>query len=143
VVDRGSGARDVPARLTWGAARPFPLPRRRQRKIPAPWPQGLDFFRTPLVIEPSAGQLSSDAGLLPLRQFDERIGLTRAFADALDDPRHRDLTEHSFLEMVRARVYGILAGYADQDDHDTLRADPVFKLLADRSPEDDHLRWRR
>jgi hypothetical protein len=90
VVDRGSGAKDVPARLTWGAARPFPLPRRRQRKIPAPWPQSLDFFRTPLVIEPSAGQLSSDAGLLPLRHFDERIGLTRAFADTLDDPRHRD-----------------------------------------------------
>jgi hypothetical protein len=41
--------------------------------------------------------------------------------------------------MVRARVYGILAGYADQNDHDTLRADPVFKLLADRSPDDDDL----
>jgi hypothetical protein len=47
--------------------------------IPAAWPQLLDFFGTPLVIEPSAGQLSSDAGLLPLRQFDQRIGLTRAF----------------------------------------------------------------
>jgi hypothetical protein len=41
--------------------------------------------------------------------------------------------------MVRSRVYGILAGYADQNDHDTLRADPVFKLVAGRSPEDDDL----
>jgi hypothetical protein len=41
--------------------------------------------------------------------------------------------------MVRARVYGILAGYEDQNDHDTLRADPVFKLVAGRSPEDDDL----
>jgi len=41
--------------------------------------------------------------------------------------------------MVRSRVYGILAGYEDQNDHDTLRADPVFKLVADRSPEDDDL----
>jgi hypothetical protein len=41
--------------------------------------------------------------------------------------------------MVRSRVYGILAGYADQNDHDTLRADPVFKLVADRSPDDDDL----
>src|SRR5262245_23474545 len=56
--------------------------------MPAAWPQVLDFFGTPLTIEPSAGQLSSDAGLLPLRQFDERIGLTQAFA-ALDDPRNR------------------------------------------------------
>jgi hypothetical protein len=106
---------------------------------PAAWPVVLDFFGMPLVIEPSAGQLSGDAGLLPVRQFDQRIGLTRSFADALDDPRDADLTEHSFLEMVRSRVYGILAGYEDQNDHDTLRHDPVFKLVADRSPEDDDL----
>ena len=55
--------------------------------IPPAWPQVLNFFGMPLVIEPSPGQLSGDAGLLPVRQFDERIGLTRSFADALDDPR--------------------------------------------------------
>jgi hypothetical protein len=87
-----------------------------------------------LVIEPWPGQLTSDAGLLPIRQFDERIGLTRAFADALDDPRDPDLIEHTILEMVRSRVYGILAGYADQNDPDTLRADPAFKRVAGRSP---------
>jgi hypothetical protein len=107
--------------------------------VPGGWPQVLDFFGTPLVIEPSPGQLSSDAGLLPIREFDERIGLTQAFAAALDDPRDADLTEHTFLGMVRSRVYGILAGYADQNDHDTLRHDPVFKLLAGRSPEDEDL----
>jgi hypothetical protein len=104
--------------------------------IPGVWPQVLDFFGTPLVIEPAAGQLSSDAGLLPIRPFDHRIGLTRAFADSLGDPRDRDLTAHTFLEMARSRVYGILASYEDQNDHDTLRHDPVFKLVADRSPED-------
>jgi hypothetical protein len=52
--------------------------------IPAAWPQVLDFFGTPLVIEPPPGQLSSHAGLLPLRQFDQRIGLTRASTDAFD-----------------------------------------------------------
>jgi hypothetical protein len=105
--------------------------------IPRTWPHVLDFFGTPLVIEPSPGQLSSDAGLLPVRQFDQRIGLTRAFADVLDDPRDPDLTEHTFLETVRSRVYGILAGYEDQNDHD--RHNPVFKLLADRSSEDHDL----
>jgi hypothetical protein len=59
------------------------------------WPQVLDFFDTPLVIEPSPGQLSGDAGLLPVRQFDERTGLTRFFADALDDPCDPDLTARS------------------------------------------------
>jgi len=75
------------------------------------WPQVLNFFGRPLVIESSPGQLSSDAGLLPIREFDQRTGLTRAFAAALDDPRDPNLTDHTFLEMVRSRVYAILAGY--------------------------------
>jgi hypothetical protein len=95
--------------------------------IASGWPQVLDFFGIPHIMEPSWGQLS-------IRQFDQRVGLTQSFAAALDDPRDPDLTGHSFLEMVRARVYGILTGYEDQNDHDTLPADPVLKLLADRSP---------
>jgi hypothetical protein len=63
----------------------------------------LAFFGTPLGIEPSQGQLSGDAGLLPIRPFDPYIGLTSAFAEALDDLRDWDLTEHAFPEMVRAR----------------------------------------
>ena len=93
----------------------------------------LDFFEPlPIHIETSDAPLTSDAGLLPLRQFDERIGLTRQFAQALDDPRDPDLIEHSFADMVRMRLFGILAGYEDQNDHDTLRSDPVFKLVAGR-----------
>jgi hypothetical protein len=53
-----------------------------------------------------------------------------------DDPRHPDLIEHSFTEMVRMRVFGILAGYDDQNDHDTLRTDAIFKLIVNRSPTD-------
>jgi hypothetical protein len=85
--------------------------------MPAAWPQVLDFFGTPLVIEPSPGQLSGDAGLLPIRQFDERIGLTRAYAEAVDVPRATGLTEHSPSERARARVVAILAGCQDRDGH--------------------------
>ena len=96
-----------------------------------------DFYNPlPIRVEVSDAPLTSDAGLLPLRQFDHRIGLTRQFAAALNDPRDPDLIDHTFPEMVRSRVFGILAGYADQNDHDTLRTDPVFKLVADRSPTD-------
>ena len=96
-----------------------------------------DFYEPlPIRVEVSDAPFTSDAGLLPLRQFDERIGLTAQFAVALRDPRDPDLIEHSFLEMVRSRVFGILAGYEDQNDHNTLRADPVFKLIANRSPTD-------
>ena len=100
------------------------------------WQESLDFFDTPVVLEPSAGQLSSDAGLLPFRQLDERLALTRSFAAVLNDPRDPDLIEHTHREMVRSRVYGILADYEDQNDHDTLRFDPIFKLIAERSPDD-------
>ena len=93
----------------------------------------------PIQVELSEAPLTSDAGLLPLRQFDERIGLTREFAPVLDDPRDADLIDHSFLEMVRFRVFGILAGYEDQNDHDTLRTDPVFKLVTERLPTDNDL----
>jgi len=89
----------------------------------------------PVEVEVHDAPLTSDAGLLPLRQFDQRIGLTAAFAAALSDPREADATQHSFLEMVRMRLFGILADYEDQNDHDTLRHDPVFKLLADRTPD--------
>jgi hypothetical protein len=97
----------------------------------------LDFFGPlPIHIETSDAPLTSDAGLLPLRQFDERIGLTSQFAQALHDPRDPDLIDHSFADMARMRIFGILAGYEDQNDHDTLRTDPVFKLVAGRAPND-------
>jgi Transposase DDE domain group 1 len=91
------------------------------------------------VVEVSTAQLSSDAGLLPFRELDERIGFTQAFAAVLDDPRDPAKREHTFAEMARARIYGILAGYEDQNDHDILRADPVLKLVAGRSPAADPL----
>lgn len=90
----------------------------------------------PIKFEISAAALSSDTGLLPVRQFDERIRLTEHFARALRDMRDPRFTEQSLLAMVRQRIYGIIAGYEDQNDHDTLRSDPVFKLIADRLPND-------
>ena len=93
----------------------------------------------PIKVEISPAALSSDAGLLPIRQLDERIAFTAQFAKALEDTRHPTLTQQSLLGMVRQRIYGILADYEDQNDHDTLRSDPVFKLIADRLPDDDDL----
>ena len=68
----------------------------------------LDFHTSkPVVVEPSAEQVSSDAGLLPFRQLDEQLGLTRQFAEALSDRRNVGYIGHSFLEITRMRVYGI------------------------------------
>lgn len=95
----------------------------------------LDFLPDlPVVVQRHQGQVSSDAGLLPLRQFDQRWGYTARMAQCLDDPHPG--RGHSLLSMLRQRLYGVLAGYEDCNDHDTLRDDPVFKLVAGRLPED-------
>lgn len=93
----------------------------------------------PVVVQRHEGQLTSDAGLLPIRQLDQRWRYTQRLARCLDDPDPQRARQHSLLSMLRQRLYGILAGYEDCNDHDTLRDDPVFKLIADRLPEDEAL----
>jgi hypothetical protein len=101
----------------------------------AAWQLSLGFLAgKPVVVEPSEAELTSDAGLLPVRVFDERIGWTARLAEALLDPR-RD-PRHTSAEMLRMRLFGVLADYADQNDHDVLRYDPVFKLIAGRTPDE-------
>jgi hypothetical protein len=73
--------------------------------LPSPWPKVVDFFGTPLVIEPSAGQISGDARLLPLRRLDQRIGLTRTFTQALDDPGGAGLTRMLLRPCAWARYF--------------------------------------
>lgn len=94
-----------------------------------------DFFADRLlVVRPHEGQITSDAGLLPVGQLDQRWDYTRRMAACLIDSRLDP--DHSLLSMLRQRLYGILADYEDCNDHDALRDDPVFKLLADRLPQD-------
>ena len=98
----------------------------------------LDFVpQLPVVVQLHSGQLSTDGGLLPLRQFDANWKYTERMADCLSDPKPG--REHSLLSMLRQRFYGILAGYEDCNDHDTLREDPIFKIVADRLPQDSAL----
>ena len=101
----------------------------------------------PIVVQQHAGQLTSDAGLLPIAQFDRQLNYTARMAACLDEPptddprqQHRKpQTQHQRIEMLRQRLFGILAGYEDCNDHDTLRDEPVFKMIADRLPEDEAL----
>src|SRR5437588_9344959 len=75
---------------------------------------------------------------MPARSVEQlSLGYSAAMAGCLEDSRGGP--EHSILSMLRQRFYGILADYEDCNDHDTLRDDPVFKLIAGRLPEDDAL----
>jgi Transposase DDE domain group 1 len=88
----------------------------------------------PVQIERIDEQLSSDGGLLAFHQLDQKLGWTESFA-ALIAPPQADRT-HSNLSMLRQRVFGIVAGYEDQNDHDSLRSDPIFKLIAGQESSD-------
>lgn len=102
------------------------------------WNLELGFHaQKPIQLEPVQEHLSTDTGLLLFRQLDEQVGLTAAFAAQLKDVRSDP--DHPILQMVRSRVYGILADYEDQNDHDALRSDAVFKLLAGRLPDEEDL----
>lgn len=90
-----------------------------------------------LVVQRHAGRITSDAGLLPIRAFDEQTGYTRRMAACLNDDRPG--RNHAIVEMLRQRLYGVLADYEDCNDHDTLRDDPILKIVAGRSPDGDPL----
>jgi hypothetical protein len=80
----------------------------------------------------SGGQITSDAGLLPLRAFDERHHLTRDWAALLDDPRREERVQHDALALLRQRLYQIVAGYEDANDSDRMRHDPALQIVADQ-----------
>jgi hypothetical protein len=88
----------------------------------------------PLEAAFDAGRLTSDGGLPWLAEADRALGLCEALAACVPEWR-RGPVRHSLGTLVRQRVYQIACGYADQDDADTLRADPLLKLVCGRLPE--------
>jgi hypothetical protein len=81
------------------------------------------------------GMLSSDAGVLVLRDVEKQLGLAHRLSACLKDRRDPDFIKHTVEEMLRLRVLAIAAGYEDANDFDRLRYDPIFKMAAGRSPE--------
>lgn len=81
------------------------------------------------------GALSSDGGLMLLRQVDRRIGLSKAVAGALHDPRNQDLIVHEMRDLVAQRLYALCCGYEDLNDHAALRNDPLMQTAVGKSDE--------
>lgn len=81
------------------------------------------------------GTLTSDGGGLLLREVDRHTGLIDQLADCLTDPREPAKIRHDQRTMLAQRIFGIALGYEDLNDHDTLRHDPLFSVLAEKAPE--------
>ncbi|QBG46952.1 IS1380 family transposase [Verrucomicrobia bacterium S94] len=80
--------------------------------------------------------VSSDGGLMLVREVLEETGIIRSLAGALHDPRHPSYVDHTMEELLTQRVAQICCGYEDANDCDALRDDPLFKMAAGRLPED-------
>ena len=85
------------------------------------------------------GRLSSEGGLLALREIERRLGLADRLAACLKDQRAPEKVVHRLAEIIRFRMLMIAAGYEDGNDADTLRGDPMFKLALDRLPSGEEL----
>jgi len=83
----------------------------------------------------TGGALSSDGGLLLVRQVDRKIGLSAAVARALSDPRDPERITHPLRDLVAQRLYGLCCGYEDLNDHDVLRHDPLMQTAVGKVEE--------
>jgi Transposase DDE domain group 1 len=89
----------------------------------------------PLTGRFDAGRLSSDGGVVVLREVALRLGLAEAITAPLRDARDPARVQHSYADMALSRMVMIAAGYEDCNDIDGLRADPAFKIAIGRSPD--------
>lgn len=92
-----------------------------------------------IVVRFDGGRLSSEGGLLALREVERRLGLADRLASCLVDPRAPERVVHRLAEIIRFRMLMIAAGYEDGNDADALRRDPIFKLALDRLPAGEEL----
>jgi hypothetical protein len=83
----------------------------------------------------AGGQVSSDGGLMLLRQVDRWLGFTKQLDGILPDGRNPLLIQHSQESLLRQRIYGLALGYEDLNDHDSLRHDLLWQTATDRSEE--------
>jgi len=81
----------------------------------------------------SGGHLSSDGGVLLLRQIDRGLGISRALAQCFHDTRNQVFVDHSVEELLAQRLNGLALGYEDLNDHDTLRLDPLLAVAAGKN----------
>jgi hypothetical protein len=78
----------------------------------------------------NGGEVTSDAGVLLVRQADRKLRLTEELHRLLNDPRRQASCDHHQIELLRQRIYGLALGYEDLNDHETLRKDVALQTAA-------------
>ena len=80
------------------------------------------------------GALTSDSGVLLLREVESRVRIIERMASVLPDHRHQSYVAHSVVDLLKQRVFQIACGYEDANDCNALRSDPGFKAACNRLP---------
>jgi len=91
-----------------------------------------DLSTRKVVVDFTGGTLSSDGGVLLLRQVDAQLGVTRSLAQCFDDGRDQHFVDHSVQQLLAQRIYGLALGYEDLNDHEQLRRDPLLATACDK-----------
>ncbi len=89
-----------------------------------------------IVAKFDGGLLSSDGGVLLLREVEQRLRVAECLAACFKDPRAPDQITHSLADIIGFRLLMISAGYEDGNDAASLRGDPMFKMALDLVPSD-------
>ena len=87
----------------------------------------------------SGGEVTSDVGLLAMREIARKTGIIDKLAEAIRDERHQSYIDHDVTELLSQRIFQIISGYEDANDANELRIDPGLKVACGRLPSDDHL----
>jgi hypothetical protein len=87
-----------------------------------------------VVADFDGGVVTSDAGLLLLRETERKVGIIRRMAECIPDNRDRRYVDHPIRDLMTQRVMQIACGYEDADDSDSLRSDPALKIACGRAP---------
>lgn len=85
------------------------------------------------------GKITSDAGLILLRQAEQNINLIDNISKCIKDTRNKSYVKHDIVTMLKQRIFGIACGYEDVCDHQELRKDDMFKIASNKLPDSNFL----
>jgi hypothetical protein len=85
-----------------------------------------------IIADFSGGDVSSDAGLLFIRESESKNGIISRIANVLNDQRHPGYIKHDLEQLLRQRSYQIISGYEEANDSNDLRHDPILKIVCDK-----------
>ena len=81
-----------------------------------------------MVADFSGGSITSDGGLILVAQIDQHYRISERVAECFADQRDRSRVQHELSDLIAQRLYGLVQGYEDLNDHDQLRHDPMFGI---------------